>query len=194
MELLLFYRSREHSACSRFQKASLGDKTRRGRNPEGLKLAARFFKKASLGDATRWGRNPEGSKLAARTPREFGMAKTAVDVEMPPPDVIARGMQDMEAGARCSVQLAFDMWRAGRMQIADLDELLRSFAWQSTELRGWFDVVDRKRDRKRQNSPIPHPETAMLALEDMAALMEGATQPRSGTRGRAVLEAILRHR
>jgi hypothetical protein len=122
------------------------------------------------------------------------MAKTAVDVEMPPPDVIARGMQDMEAGARCSVQLAFDMWRAGRMQIADLDELLRSFAWQSTELRGWFDVVDRRRDRKRQNSPIPHPETAMLALEDMAALMEGATQPRSGTRGRAALEAILRHR
>ena len=167
---MLFYRSRELFACSR------------------------FFKKASLGDATRWGRNPKGSKLAARTPREFGMAKTAVDVEMPLPDVIARGMQDMEAGARCSVQLAFDMWRAGRMQIADLDELLRSFTWQSTELRGWFDVVDRKRDRKRQNSPIPHPETAMLALEDMAALMEGATQPRSGTRGRAALEAILRHR
>ena len=133
-------------------------------------------------------------KLEARAPREFGMEKTAVDVEMPPPDVIALGMQDMEAGARCSVQLAFDMWRAGRMQIADLDELLRSFAWQSTELRGWFDVVDRKRDRKCQNSPIPHPETAMLALEDMAALMEGATQPRSGTRGRAALEAILRHR
>jgi hypothetical protein len=109
------------------------------------------------------------------------MAKTVVDVEIPPPDVIARGMRDMGAGARHSVQLALDMWRAGRMPIADLDELLRSFAWQSPELRGWFDVVG----KKRQKSPDAHLETEVLTLEDMAALMEGATKrPRQEENGR----------
>jgi hypothetical protein len=94
------------------------------------------------------------------------------DVEIPPPDVLARGMRDMGAGARHSVQLALDMWRAGRMPLSELDELLRSFAWQSPQLRGWFDVVG----KKRQKSPDSHLEAEMLTLEEMEALMEGATK------------------
>lgn len=93
-------------------------------------------------------------------------------VEMPPADVVARGMQDMDAGARRSVQLACDSWRAGRLEQADVEEMLRSFAWQSPTLKDWFDVVG----TKRQKTPETHPEQELLSLEDMAALMEGAQE------------------
>ena len=91
---------------------------------------------------------------------------------MPPPDVVAQGLQDMDAGARRSVQLACDSWRDGHLSQADVEEMLRSFAWQSPTLRDWFGVVG----KKRHKMPEAQPEPELLSLEDMAALMEGAAK------------------
>ena len=96
------------------------------------------------------------------------MRSTAV----PSAEQLEAAVGELGMGARATVEKCCGLLREGRMSDSDLEELLRSFAWQSRTLRAFFAQVGQKRARAGSEAEA---SAELLSAEDMAALMDSDT-------------------
>ena len=91
---------------------------------------------------------------------------------MPSAEQLEAAVGELGMGARATVEKCCGLLREGRMSDSDLEELLRSFAWQSRTLRAFFAQVGQKRARPGSEAEA---SAELLSAEDMAALMGSDT-------------------
>ena len=96
------------------------------------------------------------------------MTSTAV----PSVEQLEAAVGELGMGARATVEKCCGLLREGRMSDSDLEELLRSFAWQSRTLRAFFAQVGQKRARPGSEAEA---SAELLSAEDMVALMDSDT-------------------
>jgi len=82
-----------------------------------------------------------------------------------PVDVAERGMAELVAGVRITLDCSVRLWRAKRISASELESLLQSVAWQSPTLKRYFD----ERDKMKTDADTEGFD--MLSDEDMIALM-----------------------
>lgn len=105
-----------------------------------------------------------------------------------PADVAERGVAELGAGVRVTLDCSMRLWRAKRISASELESLLQSVAWQSPTLKDYFDG--------RSTAKSDHDSEAfdVLSDEDMLSLMNGECEEQGKGKKAAWRSTPARHR
>jgi hypothetical protein len=95
------------------------------------------------------------------------------DAELPDPEVLLRGIEQLSVGARRMLDQARRELLTRRLSRGEFSDLLRSFAWKSSVLTEWYSEKGIIQQRKRQR-PAEEIGAVLLTDDDIRALLEGA--------------------
>ena len=104
------------------------------------------------------------------------------DAELPDPEVLLRGIEQLSAGARRMLDQARRELLARRLSSGEFSDLLRSFAWKSSVLTKWYSGKVIIQQRKRQR-PAEEIGAVLLTDDDIRALLEGAEETKEAFKG-----------